>query len=83
MATGLEYSYYRTVDKSEVDLIVEGEFGLCPIEIKLNSVIKKQSLRGLENFINDMDCQYGIVVNRGKRIELLTNNIIQIPVNYI
>ena len=83
MATGLEYSYYRTVDKSEVDLIVEGEFGLCPIEIKLNSVIKKQSLRGLENFINDMKCPYGIVVNRGKRIELLTKNIIQIPVNYI
>lgn len=83
MATGLEYSYYRTVDKSEVDLIVEGEFGLCPIEIKLNSVIKRQSLRGLENFINDMGCQYGIVVNRGKRIELLSSSIVQIPVNYL
>ena len=83
MATGLEYSYYRTVDQSEVDFIVEGEFGLCPVEIKLNSVINQKSLRGLQNFINDMGCQYGIVVNRGKRIELLSSNIIQIPVNYL
>lgn len=83
MATGLDYSYYRTVDKSEVDLIIEGDFGLCPIEIKLNAVIKRQSLLGLESFIRDTRCQYGIVINRGKRIELLSNNIVQVPVNYI
>ncbi len=83
MATGLEYSYYRTVDKSEVDLVIEGDFGFCPVEIKLNSVVQRNSLRGLENFIKDTQSQYGIVVNRGKRIELLTENIVQIPVNYL
>ena len=82
-ATGLEYSYYRTIDQSEVDFVVEGDFGLCPIEIKLNSVVNRQSLRGLENFINDTGCQYGIVVNRGKRIEFLSSNIIQLPVNFL
>ncbi len=83
MATQLDYSYYRTVDKSEVDLIVEGAFGVIPIEIKLGSVIKKQALRGLENFIADMQCSYGIIVNRGKRVEMLTDNIVQIPVHYL
>ncbi len=53
MATPLEFSYYRTIDKSEVDLVVEGNFGVVPIEIKLNSVVKRRSLRGLENFLAD------------------------------
>ncbi|MCK4378410.1 MAG: DUF4143 domain-containing protein, partial [Deltaproteobacteria bacterium] len=83
MAAGLEFNYYRTIDKSEVDLIIEGEFGLIPIEIKLNSTIKRQSLRGLENFIKDRQCSFGIIVNRGQRIELLTNKIVQIPVHYL
>jgi predicted AAA+ superfamily ATPase len=83
MATQLEFSYYRTVDKSEVDFIIEGAFGVIPIEIKLGSVIKQRALRGLTNFIKDTNCAYGIVINRGKRIELLSNNIIQIPAQYI
>jgi Uma2 family endonuclease len=28
LATQLEYSYYRTVDRSEVDLVIEGPFGI-------------------------------------------------------
>jgi uncharacterized protein len=83
MATGLEFNYYRTIDKSEVDLIIEGNFGVVPIEIKLSSVIKRQSLRGLENFLNDRQCAFGILVNRGQRVELITDKIIQIPVHYL
>jgi len=83
MTTQLEFSYYRTIDKSEVDFVIEGTFGIIPIEIKLNSVIKQRSLRGLNNFISDTNCPYGIVINRSKHIELLTDNIIQIPVQYI
>jgi len=37
----------------------------------------------LENFINDLNVGYGILINRGKRVERLTDKIIQIPVNYI
>jgi hypothetical protein len=83
MATQLDFMYYRTVDKSEVDLIVEGSFGVLPIEIKLNSVVKPQSLIGLNNFIEDLKAENGILINRGKRIERLTDKIIQVPVNYI
>jgi len=83
MATQMEFSYYRTIDKSEVDLIVEGSFGTIPIEIKLGSSTKKQSLRGLTKLIKEMDLEYGLVINRAKRIEQLSDKIIQIPVNYI
>ena len=83
MTTQLEFSYYRTVDKSEVDLVIDGSFGIVPVKIKLNSVVKRISLRGLENFLADTGASYGILVNRGKRVELLADKIIQIPVNYI
>ncbi len=83
MATQLDFNYYRTIDKSEVDLIIESPTGIIPIEIKLSSTIKRQSLYGLENFISDMDCQYGILINRGKRVEQITNKIVQIPVHYL
>ncbi len=82
METQLEYSYYRTIDKSEVDLIIDGPFGIIPIEIKLSSVTSKKSLWGLENFIHDMNLNYGIVVNNGKRPEMISEKIIQIPINY-
>jgi len=83
MATQMEFTYYRTVDKSEIDLIVEGSFGVIPVEMKLGSVVKPQSLRALEIFIADLHAEYGILINRGKRIERLTENIIQIPVHYL
>ncbi|MDF1614068.1 ATP-binding protein [Desulfurivibrio dismutans] len=83
MATQLEFSYYRTIDRSEVDLIIEGDFGTVPVEIKLGSVAKKAALRGLENFLADTGSPFGIVVNSGKRPELLTEKIVQLPVNYL
>jgi hypothetical protein len=83
MATGLEFNYYRTVDKSEVDLIVEGHFGVVPIEIKLSSIIRRNSLRSLEIFLKDRQCRFGILVNRGSTIERLSDKIIQIPAHYL
>lgn len=83
MATGLEFNYYKTIDKSEVDLIVEGSFGTIPIEIKLRAIIKRHSLRSLENFLKDRQCAFGILVNRGRSVELLTEKIVQIPVHYL
>jgi len=83
LATQLDFTYYRTIDKSEIDLIVEGGFGVIPVEIKLASVVKAKSLRALEIFISDTHAKYGILINRGKRIERLSDKILQIPVNYI
>ncbi|OPX36039.1 MAG: ATPase [Desulfobacteraceae bacterium 4484_190.1] len=83
MAAGFDFSYYRTVDKSEVDLVVEGFSGVLPIEVKLNSMVKRKELRGLENFISDMKAELGLVVNRGRSVQMLSEKILQIPVHYI
>ena len=83
MATQMEFTYYRTIDKSEIDLVVDSSTGPIPIEIKLNAVVNQTALRGLKNFLADVDTSYGILINRGKRIERLTEKIIQIPVNYL
>ncbi|MBV5305319.1 MAG: ATP-binding protein [Desulfobulbaceae bacterium] len=83
MATQMEFSYYRTIDKSEIDLVIEGNQGVIPVEIKLASSFKRLALRGMENFLVDTGASYGILINRGKRVELLTEKIIQIPVNYL
>ncbi len=83
MATRLDYAYYRTVDKSEVDLVLDGVNGPIPIEIKLSSTVKSTALRGLKNFIGDTGAAFGIIVNRGHRVELLSENIVQVPVNYV
>ncbi len=84
MATRMEYAYYRTIDKSEVDLIIEGVDGPIPIKIKLSSIGKSRTaLRGLKNFIVDNRAAFGVLINRGQRVELLSEDIVQIPVNYI
>lgn len=83
MATQMEFSYYRTIDKSEIDLVIEGNQGVVPVEIKLGSSMQRLALRGMENFLADTGSAYGILINRGKRVELLTEKIIQIPVNYL
>lgn len=83
MATQIEFSYYRTIDKSEIDLVIEGNQGVVPVEIKLGSSVQRLALRGMENFLADTGGAYGILINRGKRMELLTEKIIQIPVNYL
>jgi uncharacterized protein len=82
MLSGLDFYYYRTRDRSEVDLVVEGQFGLLPIEIKLGRKTDQRGLAGLKNFMADTGARMGIVVNNSERMELLTDNIIQIPSGY-
>lgn len=48
---GIDFHYYRTRDKSEIELIIEAPFGLIPIEIKLGHKIPKRNLFALNNFL--------------------------------
>ena len=78
-----DYSYYRTKAGSEVDLILSGEFGLLPIEIKYGTDTRRKQLSGLQKFINDHQLPYGIVINNSDTISLISDNIIQIPSVFI
>ena len=82
MAHGIDHYFYRTKDRSEVDLVIEGPFGLIPIEIKLGHKIDHRKLSGLKNFMADTKAQLGILVNNADKAEYLTDNILQIPAGY-
>lgn len=82
MASGLDFYHYRTRDRSEVDLIIEGSFGLLPVEIKLGHRVHKKGLSGLKNFMRDTGAGLGIVINNGDKMEALDEGILQIPAGY-
>lgn len=79
----LSFLYYRTYSGSEIDLILLGNFGLLPIEIKLGKTIIRKKLTALDNFINEHQLTFGIVINQSEHVEWLTPTIIQIPVGWL
>ncbi|HJN50089.1 MAG: ATP-binding protein [Pseudomonadales bacterium] len=80
--TNIDFNFYRTKDKAEIDLIVDGPFGFIPIEIKLGTKINQRMLISLKSFIKDTHSRFGILVNNAARIEVIADDIIQIPAIY-
>ncbi len=80
LSLGIYFHFYRTKDKSEIDLIVNAPFGLIPIAVKLGAKINQRMLAPLKTFIDDTKACFGILVNNSDRIEFLADSIIQIPV---
>lgn len=77
------YSYFRTRNGAEVDLIVEGDRLLLPIEIKFGTTTKGHQLRALSQFVEREQCPYGILINNSDRVQMLAERIIQIPAGLI
>ncbi len=75
--------YYRTYNGAEIDLILEGDFGLLPIEIKYGSTVLSRQLRAMTEFIQDHNLPFGIIINQADSIEWLTDKIVQIPAGYL
>lgn len=82
LKAGIDFYFYRTKDKSEIDLIIEAPFGVIPVEIKLGHNINKRMLASLKIFIEDTKARFGILVNNSDKIEFLTDKIMQIPAIY-
>ncbi len=78
-----QYYYYRTRGGAEIDLILTGNFGVLPIEIKLGNTVMRKKLMALEKFIEEHHTPFGIVINQSEEIKWLTPNIIQIPVGWV
>ena len=78
-----DYYYYRTKDGAEIDLILEGTFGIVPIEIKYGSYTSLKNLKVLQEFVLANNLDLGIVINQANKVEQLTDRIIQIPINYL
>jgi len=78
-----DYYYYRTSNQAEVDLLLEGKFGLIPIEIKSGYETSSYQLRSLSNFISEYNCPFGILINNGNEIVHLSRKIVQIPATFL
>ncbi len=80
---GIDFNFYRTRDKAEIDLIIDGPFGCIPIEIKLGTKLTQRMLGPLKSFLKETGAKFGIVVNNSEKIEIVADNIIQIPAIYL
>ncbi|MGB1110681.1 MAG: ATP-binding protein, partial [Gammaproteobacteria bacterium] len=63
--------HYRTGGGAEIDLVLEGEFGVVPVDIKHTQHVDARSLRALRDFVRERDCRYGIVINNDEQPRLL------------
>ncbi len=77
------YFYYRTRNGAEIDLILEGRFGVLPIEIKFGMSTSLKQLTSLNKFIKENKIPFGIVINNSIEIKMLSDKIIQLPINVI
>lgn len=71
--------HYRTRGGAEIDLILEGEFGLLPVEIKLTRQSDKRALRALSEFVEMHGCPLGLVINNDEKPRRLDERILGIP----
>ncbi len=79
---GFDAYHYRTGGGAEVDLILEGKFGLVAIEIKLGQRVRLESLRGLRDFVKDHGCRFGLVLSNEEQPRMIAENIAGLPVRY-
>jgi predicted AAA+ superfamily ATPase len=80
---GYEAYHYRTGGGAEVDLILEGAFGLVAVEIKLGQRVRLQSLRGFRDFVKDHGCRLGLVLSNEEQPRLFDEGIAGLPVRFL
>jgi uncharacterized protein len=76
---GNDASHYRTGGGAEVDLVLEGNFGTLPIEIKHTQSVDPKQLRSLKDFVAEWNCPLGVVINNDEAPRMLTEKIVGIP----
>ncbi|MEZ5534603.1 MAG: ATP-binding protein [Thiolinea sp.] len=77
--TRWDYYFYRTKNGAEVDLVLEGSFGVLPVEIKFGQQTTGRQLASLQRFVKDNDLPLGIVVNNSTEVRLLAEGVVQLP----
>ena len=82
-ARNVTASHFRTKAGGEIDLVLEGSFGLLPIEIKYQTNTTKKQLSSMINFVEKHQTPYGLVLNNCDSPSMITENILQVPVGCI
>lgn len=72
--------HFRTGGGSEVDLVLEGEFGLVAVEVKYAQTVDSSSLRALREFVQAQSCRLGMVINSDDRVRVYEDRILGVPI---
>ena len=80
-AAGVQHSpyYYRTAGGAEVDLILAGQFGLIPFEIKHTQSVNPRHLHAIRDFVAEFDCNFGVIVNNDEKVRHYDEKLLGIP----
>lgn len=79
----VEPFFYRTSDGREVDLILEGEFGLLPIEIKYGQSLRSEDLKPIQTFIKEFKLPLGIVISNNDKARMIDDRLIELPATFV
>ncbi len=79
----LDYYFYRSKNRVEVDFLIDSPKALLPIEIKSGTSTDLKDLSHLHSIIEEFNCPYGIVINNSPKLIRLSETIIQVPASYI
>ena len=84
-ARGVAYecSHYRTGGGAEVDLVLEGSFGLVAFEIKHTSTSSMRELRALRDFVTIHGARLGVVINNDVTPRLYEERLIGLPFTFL
>lgn len=72
--------HFRTGGGTEVDLVLEGDFGLLPVEVKYSQAVVTSELKAIKEFAKDRSCRLGIVLNNDDRVRSYGDGIVGVPV---
>jgi len=64
-------------------MILEGPFGILPIEIKPGSMVKARLTQTMKNFVCNNNLPLGIVINNSDDAQLVADRIVQVPATCI
>lgn len=73
-------SHFRTRGGAEIDLILEGDFGLIPVEVKHTTLTNRRGLRALQEFVWEYKCPLGLIISRDEQPRQLEERILVVPV---
>jgi len=83
LGVACQYSHYRTGGGAEVDLVLEGEFGLMAFEIKHTSTVPARELRSLRDFVTDHGARLGVVINNDLTPRVYEDRLIGVPFTHL
>lgn len=75
--------HYRTGAGAEIDLVLQGAFGIVPVEIKYAETGDPRKWRALRDFVAEQDCAFGILLDNGAKVRRLDERIVAIPATHL